>query len=76
MIATALRMRKNLTTSHPHSHGSHAAPHSREGSHTHRLSPVFGTAGEALLPSTFLQVLISSPAILLKSKLQSSNQIG
>lgn len=76
MIAIALKTRKSLTTSHLHNHASPAALHSREESHIHRLSPVFGTAGEAQLPSTSLQVLISSPTILLKPKHQSSNQIG
>lgn len=75
MIAIVLRMRKSLTTSRLPSHGWLAAPPSREGFLTHRLSPVSGTAGGALPPHTSLQILISSPTTLLKPKLQSSNQI-
>lgn len=75
-IAIAWKMRKSLTTSRLRSRGWLAAPLSREGFLTHRLSPVSGTAGGALpLPSS-LQILISSPATLLKPKLQSSNRIG
>lgn len=76
MIAIVLRMRKSLTTFHLRSHVWLAAPPSKEGFLTHRLSPVSGTAGGALLPRNSLQILISSPSTLLKPKLQSSNQIG
>lgn len=75
-IAIVLRTRKSLTTSRLRSRGWLAAPPSREGFLTHRLSPVSGTAGGALPPRTSLPVLISSPTTLLKPKLQSSNQIG
>lgn len=77
MIAIVWRTRKSLTTSHPRSRDWLAAPPSRGGSPTHRLSPVSGTAGGARPPRTSLQItLISSPTTLLKPKLQSSNQIG